>query len=153
MNRVIFRFLLIVFFLMAVISVALGASLSPMAAHIPAQVQNQIDKMYADYTLESYQMIYGTPDGDHLFALIRSETERRLLCFRYKNHVWDLWLDVKNAVPQTDLPAYLSHRPQGKMYRIDVGIEKYNQTYSIEYISILKVYLENFTTIYIPCYI
>ncbi|MBE5781766.1 MAG: hypothetical protein E7329_00460 [Clostridiales bacterium] len=139
MNQLKHLILTLVSLLILGVSVANAEQILPKNNYLPAQMQKIIFEEYPQYNVESHQEVYGTPEGDHFFVLIKSSTERRLLCFQPQDEAWKKWLDVKDSVPQTDLPVYLTTRSQGESYQINTGHEKYDTSYVSDGFNLLLI--------------
>lgn len=96
---------------------------------LPDAVRTQIASDYPEYTLESYCAVPDAPEGGHMFALVKSAGERRLLGFRLARGEWGKWLDASGPVPQQDLQAVLYRIAAGDEFDVCCGCGEYQRTF------------------------
>ena len=80
----------------------------------PQEVRDHIARDYADYTLEDYCEIYGTPKGDYGFALLTKAKERLLVGYREEAGQMVCWLKSHGAVMQGNEEAWFDAVPKGE---------------------------------------
>lgn len=68
---------------------------------------------YSEYEVESSLFVSGT---EHLIYLLRNDDERRLVVLNVSLSACDILFDTRDAIPQTELPAYITCRPKGLEY-------------------------------------
>lgn len=95
------------------------AALADDSAHTdtpPAEVSQHLAEKFADYTLEDYIAIPGTPNGDYGFALIASGRNRVLLGYHAENGVMRYWRKSAGAVPQGEGVGFFSRHSANTVY-------------------------------------
>lgn len=97
----------------------------------PAEVYAHLQGKYADYTLEDYIKIGGTPKGDYGFALVSKEGSRRLLGYHLENQRMVYWLRNDDVAPQGKDPVYFYRHSkdtfldQGRPFADNLGFSMY----------------------------
>lgn len=86
----------------------------------PRTVREHIARNYADYALEDYCEIHGTPKGDYGFALLTKGKERLLVGYHEEKGRMVCWLKSHGAVMQGSEEAWFDAVPKGETrYTVD----------------------------------
>lgn len=82
----------------------------------PAEVTQHLAEKFANYTLEDYIAIPGTPNGDYGFALIASGKERVLLGYHAEGGAMRYWRKNASAAPQGEGVGFFSRHSANTVY-------------------------------------